>query len=730
MASKKGQDPQLPDGVGGDEGVVDTAIGPLLLGPGQVGASFPTIVDPTPEDIEQISLTYFSENDPPGFDRESILGHKAAAGSARGPAAVVSLDNSSDSEMTCADPNGKVLSCLASMKVAEEAQTRASPKTEERSRSKRPRGQHTGDVEGDKASSTMSPDKRRLSKSPVARVTSDKSGQKEAAVEEDSRGPTAIDGQAGSTDWRGPDDNHGENEGAEDDDEDVFFDCNGANSNFGAGLSSDANTGDKNGNFEGESEADRAKRERLKAKRKAKSKRWQANRRAKAAVSNLESETGKLKLQALAEQPAPEQGSGPSPPSSSGAGKKRAASALSTNSVEPKRNKLMSSSLFRSYEKAFQAPTLSLRGAKEGGDHTVSPPASLFSPYGAVDIQLLKEVAHSLQDVLPGPGEGRSDLGQPALGGHLVDHQGLEVLELDPLAKHVSRVSIPLEGRTAGVPLGQPLRFSSSRLSDLLQRVVGDGQFTCSRCVEPHWPLPQQPKVVLVTFSEAVAACAQPRILTCSGMAQPNLARGPTDECWDYVWIPGGLKGNAFEILKSIYASYAGPLQILLHLGTLAVEDKWTAESVMESLVALCGRLRGALRKPRKGLTGVLVLPPFINMGDKHLALNQGPAVSYTRASFHELCRLRSLVDNHNKHIVQKAGLGTVVPLHQWSYHFSRAATSGDRTSNGLFVQKVDWEAHATIEGSDGALHLDPHALQILVRRVVKWVRCAPYITW
>ena len=115
-------------------------------------------------------------------------------------------------------------------------------------------------------------------------------------------------------------------------------------------------------------------------------------------------------------------------------------------------------------------------------------------------------------------------------------------------------------------------------------------------------------------------------------------------------------------------------------------------------------------------------------MGDKHLALNQGPAVSYTRASFHELCRLRSLVDN--KHIVQKAGLGTVVPLHQWSYHFSRAATSGDRTSNGLFVQKVDWEAHATIEGSDGALHLDPHALQILVRRVVKWVRCAPYITW
>ena len=60
MASKKGQDPQLPDGVGGDEGVVDTAIGPLLLGPGQVGASFPTIVDPTPEDIEQISLTYFN----------------------------------------------------------------------------------------------------------------------------------------------------------------------------------------------------------------------------------------------------------------------------------------------------------------------------------------------------------------------------------------------------------------------------------------------------------------------------------------------------------------------------------------------------------------------------------------------------------------------------------------------------------------------------------------------
>ena len=43
---------------------------------------------------------------------------------------------------------------------------------------------------------------------------------------------------------------------------------------------------------------------------------------------------------------------------------------------------------------------------------------------------------------------------------------------------------------------------------------------------------------------------------------------------------PGGLKGNAYEILKSIYASYAGPLQILLHLGTLAVEDKWTAESV------------------------------------------------------------------------------------------------------------------------------------------------------
>ena len=83
----------------------------------------------------------------------------------------------------------------------------------------------------------------------------------------------------------------------------------------------------------------------------------------------------------------------------------------------------------------------------------------------------------------------------------------------------------------------------------------------------------------------------------------PKYAVPPTaaEECYDIVWVLGGLLYDPAKILKAIYGSYQGNLVICLHLGE-------SSASVWDRLHVLVMLLKVSLRHANKGGLRLVVL--------------------------------------------------------------------------------------------------------------------------
>merc|ERR1719458_137379 len=92
----------------------------------------------------------------------------------------------------------------------------------------------------------------------------------------------------------------------------------------------------------------------------------------------------------------------------------------------------------------------------------------------------------------------------------------------------------------------------------------------------------------------------------------PKYVVPPTaaEECYDIVWVLGGLLSDPVKILKAIYGQYQGSLVILLDLGSLAIRSGESGKSVWDRLHGMVRCLKLTLRHPAKGSLRLVVLPP------------------------------------------------------------------------------------------------------------------------
>ena len=90
----------------------------------------------------------------------------------------------------------------------------------------------------------------------------------------------------------------------------------------------------------------------------------------------------------------------------------------------------------------------------------------------------------------------------------------------------------------------------------------------------------------------------------------PKYAVPPTaaEECYDIVWVLGGLLYDPAKILKAIYGSYQGNLVICLHLGALTISSGESSASVWDRLHVLVMLLKVSLRHANKGGLRLVVL--------------------------------------------------------------------------------------------------------------------------
>merc|ERR1712212_1257233 len=103
------------------------------------------------------------------------------------------------------------------------------------------------------------------------------------------------------------------------------------------------------------------------------------------------------------------------------------------------------------------------------------------------------------------------------------------------------------------------------------------------------------------------ASAGLPISLSLPSAPQVEIQKVSPEQCWDSVWVLGGLRADPFKVCKAIYGNYQGSLVVLLDLGTLPVMHGESAASVNTRLIALEQRLVQSLRYSAKGSTRVLV---------------------------------------------------------------------------------------------------------------------------
>ena len=344
-----------------------------------------------------------------------------------------------------------------------------------------------------------------------------------------------------------------------------------------------------------------------------------------------------------------------------------------------------------------------------------------FSRHVPIDLPTLRGIAHTLGPFL----DDHSDVIAPNHPTEAIqDVDGLLTLALSGTGlSTVSAVSVTGDERSGAVRPSQPT-FFSSEIFDLGRRISCGANFHCIQCQSSHTPM-NKTKIVLVTGSEVIASAGLPISLTLPSAPQVEIQKVSPEQCWDSVWVLGGLRADPFKVLKAIYGNYQGGLVVLLDMGTLPVMHGESAASVNTRLIALEQRLVQGLRHSAKGSTRVLVLPPLFHLGDQELALHQAPPRPITKLVLSQLIELKRLINANNSEITRARS----TPLHTWG-EFVSTVTSElcvdgmGRTTHEVRVRQPP----TTVEGSGGVLHLKPDSLHNMVRSLVAFVGCLPWV--
>ena len=397
-----------------------------------------------------------------------------------------------------------------------------------------------------------------------------------------------------------------------------------------------------------------------------------------------------------------------------GTGSKRAADSASAASSGLKKPKL---------EDCAIAQSLASYLKTEGGNSATSGTRSnSFFSHGPITVPELRSFAHTLHD-LHQDNRRVPPLVHPS--DALMDADGLLTLQLGPDQSSVSLVEVSRKQRSGDVPTTHPT-FYASGLFSLAGQIQDGSSFQCCKCRSSHWPVPKT-KIVFVTHSEVLAASGFPNSLTNPSATTSEVNPTSPQECWDTVWVLGGLMSDPAKIIKSLYGSFVGELVIFLDLGTLAIKHGESASSVMDRLVQLCGYLVNSLRFKAKGNTRVLVLPPLIHLGDKELALHQEPTQPATKLALKESLELKHFIDIHNRGVAEMMRS----PLQTWGDFASSVITEVGQDAMLRTVHEVKVRvAPTSLEGEDGALHLQPASIHNMVQSLVAFAMTHPYATW
>ena len=392
-----------------------------------------------------------------------------------------------------------------------------------------------------------------------------------------------------------------------------------------------------------------------------------------------------------------------------GGGRKRATNGDSGDPTVLKKSK-QETALAKSLADYFSA----------GGGNLASsgPRTTTFFKNGPIALPVLRQFAHTLHG-LHQDTSGGAPLAHPT--DALRDSDGLLVLQLDdqpgPTGQTVRQVAVPRAVRS-GAEVTPQLNFHSSELFGLAGKIEFADKFQCGKCLSSHWPVPRSPKKVLVTHSEVIAAAGFPSSLTLSSAQQEPVAPTAPAECYDTVWILGGLLSDPARILKALYGSYQGDLIFLIDLGTLAITRGESAFSVRDRLHNLGGFLKRNLRFPGKGETYYTILPPIIHLGDGEVALHQETPKAVSKLALAEMLMLRELVDCQNGSMTAMPS----TPMHSWAKLVS--ARHGNTAFDSLHrtYQEVTVRVTPSTWGVDGVLHLKPSAIHNLVRTVAAFM--------
>ena len=344
--------------------------------------------------------------------------------------------------------------------------------------------------------------------------------------------------------------------------------------------------------------------------------------------------------------------------------------------------------------------------------------------HGPIGLAELRDVAHSYSAHKEGAFEEATSLGPP--GCSLRDEQGLLLLALrstEPTS--VSPAQASTEERS-GAELA-PLTFFSSELLSYGQRIAHGKNYRCTQCQSSHFP-PTRTKIVLVTGSEVIAAAGLPHILTLPGSAAVATHPVAPHQCWDTVWILGGLRSDPYKVLKGIYGTYKGSLKFLLDMGALPVVHGESASSVITRLNALVSELKKSLRLWALGPTQVIILPPIVHLGDENLALHQSPAArTYSKLALTQLTILQRHIEARTSEML---GGMTRSPIHNWGSLASNSTSEMAEDSMGRIVEKVQVTGNSSVVVDGGCLHLKPDSLTATIRSLASFVGAHAWATW
>ena len=394
--------------------------------------------------------------------------------------------------------------------------------------------------------------------------------------------------------------------------------------------------------------------------------------------------------------------------------RKRATTSTVNDTPVSKKSRLQDSKLAQSLAEYLGAEVNQL---------TITGPRTLqFFLHGPIAIPTLRQFARTLRDIHRDV--GGIPFSHPSDVLRNID--GLVVLQLD--SQDLSTVTqVDVQGADRSRTEASPqLSFFSSELLSLAAQIEQADGYECSKCLQSHWPVTRT-KFVLVTESEVVAAAGFPTSLTMPDAPKYVVPPTAADECYDIVWVLGGLLSDPARILKAIYGSYQGNLVICLDLGALAISSGESSASVWDRLHDLVRCLKASLRHPQKGGLRLVVLPPMVHLGNNELVLHQHQTKATTKLALAELLDLRRSIDMFNGSVSEQAN----TPMKSWamfasSRHESIATDAMGRTFREVAVR----EASSTWVGEKGNLHLQPAALHNMVRSVVAFMRTHAGVTW